>query len=167
MRFQSIVIILIFFSCTTEKKRVSDTADKKELIGMWQDSPEIASGYTDYYKFFDNGDFSFNYNEMICDKRTIDYSGTWELMTSDDLRLTIKKKTIVVGGKLVSTEGAGSCASEFQIEGGEVKTIELKYFETQVIKLSFITVDSEKRDLKTRTFDKRQFWKLRDDPAPY
>lgn len=134
---------------------------------MWQDSPEIASGYTDYYKFFDNGDFSFNYNEMICDKRSIKYSGTWELINDDNLKLTIKKKTIVVGGKLVSTEGTGSCASEFQIEGGELKTVELKDFETQDIKLSLITVDSEKRNLKTRYFDERQFWKLRDDPAPY
>jgi hypothetical protein len=159
-----IIVLLIIASCTVDKKQ-SDLS--KELIGMWQDSPEIASGYTDYYKFLDNGDFSFNYNEMECDKRTIDYSGTWELINDSELKLTIKKKRIIVGGKLIPTEGAGSCASEFYIEGGELKTVELKDYEIQNISLSLTTIDREKGNLNTRTFDKRKFWKLGDDPASY
>ncbi len=156
--------LLILASCTVDKKQ---SADSKELIEMWQDSPEVASGYTDYYKFFDNGDFSFNYNEMECDKTTIDYSGTWELINDSELKLTIKKKRIIVGGKLVPTEGTGSCASEFYIEGGELKTVELKDYEVQNISLSLTTIDTEKGNLKSRAFDKRQFWKLGDDPASY
>lgn len=158
MKFKQTLLLLILTGCTVDKNQTDDTT---ELIGMWQDSSQVASGYTDNYRFFENGDFIFGYNEMICDKRTLNYSGTWELNEGDQLKLTIKKKRIVEGGKLVPA--MGSCASEYDIEGGEVRSIELTDFEIQGILLSPITEDKE-RPYVTRTFNKKQFWKLRDDP---
>ena len=189
MTFRTIIFLLIICSCTVDKKSTGSTtlqesiknednkqvnsAEQEEsetatdLIGIWQNSPEIASGYTDYYEFFENGDFIFNYNEMICDKRTINYSGTWKLEGNDSLKLTIQQVTTVIGGKRVPTLGAGSCASDYYIDGGERKVIDLKDFVHQNIILSFISVDKEKRDLKTRTFDKDRFWKIKDESASY
>jgi hypothetical protein len=193
MRLHLIMFLSILVSCTVDKKQNPGTGELKqkdslkqlelnqlknsiaqegsikqednELIGMWQNSPEIGSGYTNHYEFFKNGDFTFNYNEMICDNRDINYSGTWELINDNDLKLTIKKKTMIIGGKLVPTGGAGSCASDYYIEGGEVKTQDLNDFKYQEIILSSVTIDTEKRDLKTRKFNKEQFWKIKDSAS--
>jgi hypothetical protein len=155
-------ILLFVVSCSAENKK---SVDSKELVGIWQAIPEIASGWADTYQFFDNGAFTFNYSQMICDKRTLDYSGTWELITADKLKLTINSKTVLEGGKLVPA--MGSCGSDYEIEGGEVKEIKLKNIEVQNIQLSTITVDKEKRDLRTRTFNGQAFWKFDDDPTMY
>jgi hypothetical protein len=141
------------------------SADRKELVGIWQVIPEVASGWADTYQFFDNGKFIFNYSQMVCDNRTLDYSGTWELMSSNTLKLTIDKRTILDGGKLVPS--MGSCGSEFEIKGGEVKDIKLKDIEIQNVQLSKIATDTVHRELKTRTLDNKSFWKLDNDPTKY
>jgi len=132
------------------------------MIGIWQDSPEIASGYSDHYIFYSNGNFSFNYNQMVCDNRTIRYSGTWKLQR-DSLYLTASDKTVIVGGKLVPTGEAGSCASDYYIEGGEKKTIPFQ--DVQTLQLSDITIDSVKYDYKRRTFNGKPFWRIQDEPT--
>jgi hypothetical protein len=163
MRMKLLLIaLLILTACTGEKKQTTGT---KELVGIWQAIPEMASGWADTYQFFDNGDFVFHYNQMICDKRTIDYSGTWELIGTDKLKLTIKARTILVGGKLVPA--TGSCGSDYEIEGGEIKNVELDEPEVQAIQLSTAAIDKENRDLTTRAFAEKPFWRVDDDPAGY
>ncbi len=155
-----LVTLLILTSCTVDKKQ---TVDSKEFVGIWQDSPEVASGWSDTYQFFDNGEFIYRYNQMVCDKRTLDYSGTWELTDTDKLKIIVNEKTILEGGKLVPS--SESCGSDYEIEGGEEKKV--KDSKTYTIKLSAISVDKKKRDLKTRTFDGKAFWKLEDNPEKY
>jgi hypothetical protein len=140
-------------------------ANKKELVGIWQNIAEVAAGWSDNYRFFENGEFIFCHSQMICDNREIDYSGTWTLEKQNSLKLIVKAKTILEGGKLVPS--MGSCGSEYEIEGGEYKTIKLMEFETFNIRMSAIMMDKENRDLKTRTFDNSRFWKLEEDPKKY
>lgn len=152
-------ILFFIISCSVDKK---NSVDSKELVGIWQVIPEVASGWADNYQFFDNGEFTFNYSQMICDKRVLDYSGTWEFADADNLRLTITSRTVLEGGKLVPA--MGSCGSEYEIEGGEVKTIKLNEAEVQNFQLSAITQD---RSLSMRTFNEKTFWKMEDDPTKY
>ncbi len=157
-----IISLLILTSCSVDKKL---TAEKIELVGVWQAIPEVASGWADTYQFFDSGEFKFNFSQMICDKRTLDYSGTWELINKDELKLTVKAKTILEGGKLVPA--MGSCGSEYEIEGGEVKIVILNKTEIQIIHLTTVTIDRENRELKTRTLNGKSFWKFDEDPNKY
>jgi hypothetical protein len=154
-----IITLLILVSCTVDKK---PTADIKEFIGIWQDSPEVASGWSDTYQLFENGEFIYRYNQMICDKRTLSYSGTWDV-TGDKLKITVNERTIVEGGKLVPSPEW--CGSDFAIEGGEKKKV--KDSNVYDIKISAITVDKDNRDLKTVTLDGKGFWKHKDDPTKY
>ncbi len=158
MKFQT-VILLISISCSLERNQTIDT---KEIIGIWQDSHEVASGWSDTYQFFENNEFIYRYNQMICDKRTLSYSGTWEL-AGERLKIKVSEKTVLEGGKLVPA--MGSCGSEYEIEGGEIKTI--NYVRTYDMQLSSIIVDKENRDFRTMTFDSKRFWKLKDDPTKY
>lgn len=174
-----LLLILILFACCARERNIpastqeseptsqaitgqTDSAASAELIGIWQDSPEIASGYSDHYIFYSNGNFSFNYNQMVCDNRTIRYSGTWTLRRNT-LQLTASDKTVIVGGKLVPTGEAGSCASDYYIEGGEKKTIAFQ--DVQTLQLSDITIDSVKYDFKRRTFNEKPFWRIEDEPT--
>jgi hypothetical protein len=99
---------------------------------------------------------------MLCDKRNQSYSGTWEL-TSGDLILNATTQTIVEGGELVPA--TGSCASDYEIEGGEVK--ETPFTQTFTYSKLTVTPDTENRELPTITLDQKNFWKLKDDPEQY
>ncbi|MFZ6010326.1 MAG: hypothetical protein ACOYXT_08245 [Bacteroidota bacterium] len=155
-------ILLFLISCSADNK---NSVDSKELVGIWQAIPEIASGWADTYRFWDNGEFIFHYSQMICDNRTLDYSGTWELTGTENLKLTIKSKTVLEGGKL--EPAMGSCGSDYEIVGGEVKEIKLDRVEVQDIRLSVIALDNKHVDMKTRTVDGRPFWKMDNDPTKY
>jgi hypothetical protein len=157
-----LLIILLLISCSVDNKK---TVDSKELVGIWQAIPEIASGWADTYRFWDNGEFIFHYSQMICDNRILDYSGTWELTATDKLRLTIKAKAILEGGKL--EPATGSCGSDYEIVGGEVKEIKLDSAEIYNIQLSAVSMDKKHVDIKTRIFDGRPFWKMDNDPTKY
>ena len=157
-----ILSLLILTSCTVDKKL---TEEENELVGVWQAIPEVASGWANTYQFFDNGEFKFNFSQMICDNRTLDYSGTWELIGKDKLKLTIKAKTILEGGKLVPA--MGSCGSDYEIEGGEVKNVKLAKLEIQDIQLSSTIIDKDNLELKTRRLSGKSFWKFDEDPNKY
>lgn len=92
-----IITLLILASCSIEKQ---PSADMKKFVGIWQDSPEIASGWSDTYQFFENGNFVYRYNQMVCDNRTLNYAGSWTV-SGDKINNTVTEKTIIVGGKLV------------------------------------------------------------------
>jgi hypothetical protein len=162
MILRLLTLLAILTSCTADRQL---TLEEKEFVGIWQVMPDVASGWADAYRFFDNGQFIFHYNQMVCDNRTLSYSGTWELTKDKNLKLTIDKKTTLEGGKLVPS--MGSCGSDLEIEGGEVKDVKLKDIEIKMIRLSRISVDNNHGDLKTVTFDNRPLWKLEADPTRY
>jgi hypothetical protein len=134
-----------------------------DLTGIWQDSPSVGSGWSDTYQFFKGGTVIFNYNQMICDKRTISYKGNWEIDNKGSLIITIIHKTIIEGGKLVPA--TGSCASEFEIEGGKVKTVTPDTPEKISIKLSEHKQDNEDRE--TIKMNGIQFWRMNINPDNY
>jgi hypothetical protein len=92
-----------------EEKLIQITKVTKEnLIGVWQASGGLTSGWNDRYQFYKSGAYAFMPNQMQCDKTTIAEAGTWKL-TEDTLVLTKKVEDVAVGGKLETA--SGSCAS--------------------------------------------------------
>lgn len=91
---------------------------------------------------------------MICDKRVYSYSGTWEF-DGKSIILTVNERVIHEGGVLVSA--MGSCASEYEIEGGEIKTIRLDKPEIIEVKVSDYGIDKDNMEMETIKFDGNKF----------
>ncbi len=137
---------------------------KQELIGIWQNAPSMAAGWSDNYQFFQNGKFVFHYNQMDCAKRVISYSGTWTVI-GKQLKLTVLQKEVIEGGKLV--EATGSCASKLELVDGEYKTLKLNKPQLQVLNLSGFQRDSKNLDRHLIKINDKKFWKFRDNPNEY
>lgn len=138
-------------------------SQKTDLTGIWQDSPSVGSGWSDTYQFFKNETVIFNYNQMICDKRTISYKGNWEIDNKGSLIITIIHKTIIEGGKLVPA--TGSCASEFEIEGG--KTITVTPEKPEIITISLTEHKHDSDDRETIKMNGNKFWMMNINPDNY
>lgn len=88
----AIIIIIVglaflqsFFNRDT-KTQTNLTNDK--IIGVWQDSPVMASGWADHYQFFASGKYNFRRNNMDCfDLRQSASSGYWKI-EGDKILLT-------------------------------------------------------------------------------
>lgn len=144
---------------------VSFTPKTIDLTGIWQSAPMLASGWTDTYQIFCDGTFTFNYNQMLCDKRVISYNGDWNVYKKGTLMLTIKQKEIIEGGKLVPA--SGSCASVYEIEGGEVTKVTLDTSEIKTIKFTDYKIDKKNNRLESIKIDGVQYWKMNKDPNAY
>lgn len=173
---KKIILLLCIFTCVacqenkvnTEKQfgNASEDIQNKDIniVGLWQAAPYVASGWDDCYQFFEDGQFTFNYNQMICDKRTISFSGTW-MLEDDFLKLSITQKIIIEGGELVPA--TGSCGSEYEIEGGEIKTILIEEHEILEIQITDYGIDTENMEMETMKFDGIKFWRMGSDPDIY
>jgi hypothetical protein len=147
--------LLLMFSCAGN--------NRQQFVGLWQDSPEMASSWTDTYQFFDNGKFVFYYSQMICDKREVNFFGTWE-MSGSNLVLNVTGKKVVEGGELVPSV---NCASEYEIEGGEDKIVKLLKTDIRVLSLSAVATDTAYFDRAVVKFNGKAFWKIDNDPKGY
>lgn len=53
--------------------------EKKDLIGVWQGSPVMASGWGDRFAFHNDGRLRWFSNQMFGAKRLLEYNGTWRI----------------------------------------------------------------------------------------
>jgi len=139
---------------------------EKKLIGVWQNSPELAAGWSDTYQFFSNKNFIFNFNQMDFSKRVVKYSGKWEI-TNNTLVLTIQKITIIFNGQF--TESEGSSASEFELINGNTIEVEIKPVKL-VYKISNIKMDEDEPE-EIRKYiidiDGVRYWRFYSNPNEY
>lgn len=135
---------------------------KGELVGIWHASPSVGSGMNDLYRFFADGKFVFEYNQMIGAKRTISFSGKWRIQ-NQKLILTITKETVIIGGKRVKSEG-GSLADGYEIEGGKEITRTLKPAKTETKILGKL---QQGELTKFISIGKKKYWRLSGNPNDY
>lgn len=151
-----LINVNLFAQKTSDNKNI-----QKELIGVWQASPIVASGMDNNFQFFADGNYKFNYNEMDGTKRILSYSGKWNI-SKGKLAITIEKVTFLTGGKWV--EATGSTATDHEIEGGTVLEKNITPIEKQELSLSKFT----KEELHNTTkIDGIKYWKLSSDPKTY
>jgi hypothetical protein len=126
----------------------------------------MASGWNDVYLFHEDGTLAFHRNQMLCDNRELSEHGTWSFHGSggDTIKVLIDRKRRLVGG--YKTRSAGSCATDYMIEGGQVITDTLARREGRLLKLRDYRFDEE--------FEKEfmwiggvRFWKFSRDPDDY
>lgn len=135
------------------------------IVGVWQDSDCIGSGWSDTYQFFLDGTFIFHSNQMDCSSRLISHSGKWTSQ-NNTIQLTIIEKTVWEGGKLVKTNGDGSCSSEFELVGAIMKTYQLSSPVQDQIQMNNISYEQE-LGRKTMLFNGVRYWRMSVLPEDY
>src|SRR5688572_12504300 len=113
-----LLILSILSSC--RHSQAPEVNARSALRGVWQDSPKMASGWSDTFQFFEDGHFVFNHNQMNCEKRELSYSGRWGI-SQGDLTLQVESRRILEGGHL--EEALGSCASEKELVDAEQRVV--------------------------------------------
>jgi hypothetical protein len=154
----TLFFIAAFFSAHSEPGKT-----EKLLVGIWQDSPIMASGWGEAYQFFSDGKFILNHNQMDCGKRELSLLGTWKI-EDQHLLLEVKSRKVIKGGKEV--EASASCASKLDIEGGEIVIESLKSPKKMKLKIGKIKPDPEYPQAGIK-LGKHQYWKMREDPKDY
>ena len=156
--FTLAAFFLLAFDISGQK---GDGEIRKELIGVWQSAPVVASGMDDNFQFFADGKYRFNYNQMDGTKRILSYAGKWSV-EEGKLVLTVEKMTLLFGGKRVAA--TGSTATDYQIEGGKVIDVKLETVEKTELPLGkFVREELH----NTTAIDGVKYWKLAADPRAY
>jgi len=117
-----------------------------DLIGTWQNTPMVSSGFTDLYHFFGTGRFVFAYSQYDTEKTMIAESGAWSI-SKDSLVLEID--------------------TMYVLENGEVA---MRLYEIAEIREYAITkpvLDSNAANRLVMTIGKEQFWQLSTNPNDY
>lgn len=136
--------------------------NEDSLIGIWQNMPVLASGWSENYRFFDDGTFIYSHNQMDCADSIISESGKFKIKNSK-LILKYKERELISGGKLVTA--TGSCGSEFELQGGNVETVQ--FIQKSVKKISSIMNDDEFDYLIFIEIDNQEFWRIDSNPKNY
>lgn len=158
------ILTIIIFATNAfvfSQSKANDSKLQKDLIGIWQATPSVASGMNDNFQFFADGKFRFNYNQMVFSKRTISYSGTWQVLRGS-LILQTTERTDIVGGKKVKSEMS---ADGYEIDGGQIVNKKVSPAEKQTLALGFFKPRAN--SYPRRIIGKRTFWKLSDDPKAF
>lgn len=127
------------------------------MVGVWHASDCVGSGYSNLYVFYENGNFIYFENQMDCSNRMISFQGDWK-NNGNLLILTIRKKTMLTGGKLIPVRD-GSCGSDSMLVGAKEKEFAVSPSEIKTIKLSKVYYEDD-LGRKTMLFDKTRYWRI-------
>jgi hypothetical protein len=151
------VLSLFMFSGFSKAQSSSDS-----LVGVWQDDRIVASGWSNTFLFFKDGTFKFFFNQMDCAKRTVSCSGMWKV-NEDELNLTIQRKNVIEGGRLVLSDG--SCGTDSMIVDGVEKAVNLETPEEIIYSVSEIYTDNQDDISRIKIYiDAMPYWKFSDNP---
>lgn len=160
MKVKIIFFIVLFSVTISAQTKSSDAKLNRELVGLWHATPYVASGMNDLYRFYLDGRFSFEYNQMVWSKRTISYSGKWRI-ENRKLILTMMKETVVVGGRRIKSEMS---ADGYEIQGGKEVTRKLK---TPKIETKILGKLRQGELTKFTSISSRKYWRLSKNPKEY
>lgn len=132
------------------------------LVGVWQDMPIMASGWSNNYQFYKGGHFNYNHNQMACDDSVRTESGLY-MLKKNKLILSFSERTVLVGAKLEPS--TGSCGTEMELVGGEIQV--LAYTKKKKLKFSPISTDEEHAHLQSMSIGKGKYYKMMLNPEEY
>jgi hypothetical protein len=143
--------------------KTATAAPKSSLIGIWQASNVMGSGWAETYRFFPDGRIIHHTNQMDGESRLRAEYGTYKL-AGNTLTLTLTQQTVWVGGKRVPA--TGSTGTDYELEGYTEKRVTLKKPETRRLTLGKIGKQGAS-DYLSATIGKTRYWKFEDDPTRY
>ncbi|HNX59997.1 MAG TPA: YARHG domain-containing protein [Spirochaetota bacterium] len=142
-----------------------DGAAEKVLIGVWQNAPVMASGWSDTYAFYANRKVVKRGNQMDCEKRELWKMGNWRL-DKGSLVIEYFATGRIEGGRLV--EAAGSCATDQELIDGTYVIVDISPVEKEEMPVSKIEVRKD-ADIQRRSMmiGETRFWLMTTDPEQY
>ncbi len=130
-------------------------ADKATLVGIWQASGGMASGWADRYNFYSDGKFHFYPNQMSCQIEEKEELGTWEIK-DDNLTLTTTSEIVI----------SNKCDQNgFTKEVGRKNNILKQPWVRTRYYLFFGTLKND--SYPSMLFEGTQYWKFSSDPSSY
>lgn len=156
MRIISLLALVLVLPATAASPDL-----KKDLVGIWQVSPEIAAGWQKVYRFFPDGKLIINRSQFDLLNRELERHGTWKL-DKNSLTITITSRKMLQGGKVDPT---GGFEGEPDIVGAKQVVVKLSKPAVTTYKLGTPTKD--KSGHPKLMFGKQPVWKHRDDPTDY
>jgi hypothetical protein len=139
-----------------------DKTFEKQMIGVWQASQAMGSGWNESIQFFEGGTFKMHTSQIDCQSRERGRSGTWQA-NRRRLQLAVQQRFVIVGGHLVKSNG--SCGSDKMLEGGRLTTRKVTPPQRQTLALVAAKPDETKR--MTLRINGKQFWKFSSNPNDY
>lgn len=160
MKVKLIFFIVLLSVAISAQTKSSDAKLSREMVGLWHATPYVASGMNDLYRFYSDGRFSFEYNQMVWSKRTISYSGKWRI-ENRRLILTLTKETGVVGGRRIKSDMS---ADGYEIQSGKEVIRNLKSPKIEGKKLGKLR---QGELTKFISIGSRKYWRLSKNPKEY
>ena len=153
-----ITTALLFFVLNTSHAQL--TSDS--IIGIWQDLPVMASGWSQNYRFFDDGTFIYSHNQMDCADSILTESGRYSLKKGK-LKLKYNRMNYITGGTL--QKSTGSCGSEYELVGGKEKEAFMK--KKEKLTISGFIEDEFYDYLDCIKINGVLYWRMMSDPDEY
>lgn len=163
------VILVIAIALTTALYYFSSKNQDQSLslLGVWQDSDVMGSGWSNRYHFFADGHFSFVTSTMDCSSRLRQIDGTWTL-EKGQLKLNKQRVLTFEGGKLEPS--IGSCGTPYELVDYEVKVTSYKEAFSSDIEQYGVSLTSYNdqelgQDRLKTDFGNTHYYKFYDDPT--
>lgn len=144
-----------------EEEESENKTLNQQIIGLWHVDPYLAAGWGERYRFFNNGNFKFEFSQYDEEKRVLDMSGKWEI-NNNKLLIKITNKTVVVGGELV--EASPSAISKHSIINGKEEVKQINPPELIEYSIGQIEIDNDSNYKYKIKINGQYFWKFSDNP---
>jgi hypothetical protein len=138
-------------------------SEPSPLVGIWQSSPSMGSGWAETYRFFGDGRVIHHISQMDGESRLRAEHGTYRA-SNGALTLTFTTQTLWIGGKRVPA--TGSTGTKYELQGVSEKRAALTKPETRRLTLGKIAKHAETGRLSVLV-GKTRFYKFDDDPKRY
>lgn len=125
------------------------------LVGIWQDSPHMAAGWSDRYHFYPSGAFHFYPNQMTCPTEKVELIGTWALRSSQ-LTLTVNRQVI----NTYQQSDGGLCT----LQDSRSEDLSTPFTQVFTIGARGMTPDDSYPSI---TLNSVPYWQFSADPASY
>ncbi|WP_053405198.1 hypothetical protein [Persicobacter sp. CCB-QB2] len=148
------LIVLTSFACA--KKETT----KEVVVGIWQKSPVMASGWVQSYTFFPDGKFIYRKSQGDQLDRELSSEGIFKI-SNDTLTLETQLLVKLEGGQIVNGP-----FDDKVIEGAKETQTLIKPATIEKFFLPKIELDENFQKLKME-IGETTFWKFRDNPNEY
>jgi len=146
-----------------ESMNVDDDTLLKDIIGVWQDSPSVGSGFGNKYHFLENSTFIFDVSDYDTEGRIIYKLGTWKI-EKGLLYMYINTKYYRKGGFF--EENTVSSLTGYSLIDFEIVKNDLK--ELEIIIYPIDENDYDNGDLRiSKSFGGIDYYRLSKDPNIY
>lgn len=135
-------------------------SQSNNFVGTWQiNSGIVGSALHENYRFYENGNFIYNFDSYDDAKRIISVSGTY-MVNSDTLVFKIIQRTEIIGGIII--KGSEGYQNGWVLFGGEIKTF-IQENSIPEVTIWNITENNNNKSLILK-IDSDIYYKISNDP---